>query len=115
SLDTSFNPVTGGDGLIEAVAIQPDGRIVIVSFFGNFRGVVRLNPNGSLDEGFVSALDVGAGAGSVLVQPDGKLVLAGNVSVAGVNRGVVRLNSDGSIDPEFNPGTGLAGQCNAFV
>ncbi|MDQ3798196.1 MAG: FG-GAP-like repeat-containing protein [Acidobacteriota bacterium] len=50
----------GSDGIFRDMAIQPDGKIVLVgetrNFYSNGSGfgaiIVRLNPNGSLDQGF---------------------------------------------------------------
>ena len=66
--------------------------------------VVRLNPNGSPDASFAGdgsrTIDNGAteDASAVLVQPDGKIVLAGSV---GEDMAVTRLNADGSSDSGF--------------
>ncbi|HSD13101.1 MAG TPA: T9SS type A sorting domain-containing protein [Flavobacterium sp.] len=39
SLDESFNPGNGTNGLITNVAIQPDGKIIIVGYFNEYDGV----------------------------------------------------------------------------
>jgi uncharacterized delta-60 repeat protein len=54
SLDATFNPVSGANGTVLAVAIQPDGKIVIGGPFTSYDGVsrirlARLNANGTLD------------------------------------------------------------------
>jgi uncharacterized delta-60 repeat protein len=59
SLDASFNPGTGANNYINDVAIQNDGKIVIVGAFTTVNGVInnriaRLNSDGSLDAGFNS-------------------------------------------------------------
>src|SRR6185436_1440237 len=108
SLDPSFNPGTGPDGDINAVAIQPDGRIVVAGYFNRFDGVsrsgiARLNADGSLDTSF----DPGTGVGTVSVHPqahtvalhaDGKIVIGGYFrNVNGVARdGIAQLNANGS-------------------
>lgn len=92
SLDTSFD----GDGIVQAeipnsfyddfrsIAIQANGKIVAVGGVGDFT-VFRYNTNGSLDnsswgtDGMV-ATDIASSTDtpwSVIMQPDGKLVLAG--------------------------------------
>src|SRR2546426_10174627 len=45
---------------------------------------------------------------SILVQPDGKLLVSGFFTKVGSasRRGIARLNADGSVDTNFNPGTG---------
>src|SRR5947207_757174 len=113
-LDTSFNPGSGANNPINAVARQSDGRILIAGAFTEFNGVprnriARLNPDGSVD----TAFDPGAGAdddiNAVAIQPDGRIVIGGFFSqFNGVNRsGIVRLNPDGSLDASFDPGTGV--------
>ncbi|OFY85771.1 MAG: hypothetical protein A3F72_21590 [Bacteroidetes bacterium RIFCSPLOWO2_12_FULL_35_15] len=119
SLDASFG--TGGivttsigaqDGAT-AVAIQSDGKIVAGGYtFGatlDF-AVVRYNTDGSLDLTFdgdgKAIAGVGTGndlARTMLIQPDGKIVLAGKSIVGSVgNFGLARFNSDGSLDNTFD-------------
>ena len=70
--------------------------------------VIRLNPNGSLDNSFgidgkvILGVDSISEAQSVLVQNDGKIILAG-YAVAGdrYKFAVARLNADGSTDYSF--------------
>src|SRR5437868_6267394 len=62
-LDPGFNPGSGANDPINAVARQSDGRIVIAGAFTEFNGVsrsriARLNSDGSLDPAF----DPGTGA-----------------------------------------------------
>jgi uncharacterized delta-60 repeat protein len=101
------------DGTVYGLAAQADGKFVMGGDFyevnGVFRkGVARLDTNGVVDLTF----DPGAGANSpiraVVVQPDGRLLLAGSFSrFAGrpYNR-LARLNPDGSRDASFEPGLG---------
>jgi len=123
SLDTSFNPkltqgAPYGSG-VSAMALQPDGKILIVGSFASVNGIsrnaiARLNPDGSLDPGF----DPGTGAISesedgrlfpnayfVMVLGDGKILITGGFTVVNsVKRpGMARLYADGSLDPNFNP------------
>ena len=97
----------------QAVALQPDGKILAA---GNTSAgtqaavVVRLNANGTPDTSFDGdgRLTVpGPGGNQVrdmLLQPDGKIVLAGFISSdfagGGVFR-VTRLNADGTPDRAF--------------
>lgn len=113
ALDPSFNPGAGTDGRVDALAVQPDGGIVIAGYFLNVNGaprngLARLNADGSLDGGF----DPGSGAdgfvSGLVLQPDGKLLVAGGFQhIGGAARNfLVRLNADGSFDPSFDPGAG---------
>ena len=116
SLDPSFNPGTGADGLLRVVALQSDGKILIGGSLQNYNGVsrlglARLNVDGSLDTSFNPGTGVGTNFRQVLavaVQPDGRIVIGGNFD--GFNgtarQGIARVNADGSLDASFNPGTG---------
>jgi uncharacterized delta-60 repeat protein len=105
----------GGRDVARAVAIQPDGKIVVAGDwrFGtigaNF-ALARYNPDGSLDPEFGSAgrvltdFDAEADfAEAVAIQPDGKIVVAGEVRVGGrtPDFGLVRYNPDGRLDTSF--------------
>jgi uncharacterized delta-60 repeat protein len=95
----------------QAVAIQPDGKIVAVgaaagpSLRGEF-AVARYETDGSPDAGFgedgmVTTAIAGGGdeARSVAIQPNGKIVVAGTDS--GERFAVVRYLPDGTLDPGF--------------
>ena len=85
------------------VAIQSDGKIVVagVAGTGDF-AVLRYRLNGTLDPTFGDGgkvLFVGGGtARSLVIQPDGKIVVAG---YTGWGLAVARLLSDGSRDRSF--------------
>ena len=112
SLDAGFNPGTGANNIIQTIAIQSDGKIIIVGYFTSFNGTVRrritrLNTDGSLDAGFT-----GTAANSTIfstaIQSDGKIIIGGDFTTYNgtlTNR-IARLNTDGSLDAGFNPGTG---------
>lgn len=121
-LDTSFSEdgltnIGLGDEFYEAtataVALQSDGRIIIAGTLRESNnptttsrmGVIRLAIDGTLDLSFssdgilVSELTGYAEATSMLVQPDGKIVVAGN---ANSHATLLRLNSDGTYDTRFS-------------
>ncbi|MBE0544944.1 MAG: hypothetical protein IH623_26700 [Verrucomicrobia bacterium] len=41
SLDTTFNPGTGADGVVQSIALQPDGNVLIGGNFTTVNGVLR--------------------------------------------------------------------------
>ena len=124
SLDTSFGSngtvttaVGSGNDLAQAVAIYPDGRIIAAgyAFNGNNNdfALVRYMPNGTIDFSFgisgIAMIPVGTSedeAFSCVIQPDGKIVAAGQ-TYDGIKTSfaVIRLNADGTLDQTFN-GTG---------
>jgi uncharacterized delta-60 repeat protein len=119
-LDTTFNPGTGANGIIETVLQQPDGKILICGNFTVFNGVTnsyiaRLNCDGSVDTNFNS--QVSYWVRTMALQADGKIVIGGFFNyVAGVSRNLIaRLNSDGSLDTTFDPGTGAGGVLGVAV
>ena len=100
-----------------SVAIQSDNKILAGGYSNDGIGedftIVRYNTNGSLDTAFglngkvVTEIGSSADLGfSIALQPDGKIVMAGD-SYNGSNTDivVVRYNTDGSPDSTFN-GTG---------
>ena len=113
SLDTSFNPGTGANGIIYTFAIQSNGKIIIGGDFTSYNGttrnrIARLNNDGSLDTSF----NPGTGAENKIykldIQSDGKIIISGAFTICNgtsINR-IARLNSDGTLDTSFNPGTG---------
>ncbi|MCW5623605.1 MAG: DUF4347 domain-containing protein, partial [Burkholderiales bacterium] len=126
SLDTTFNgtgrivlPFVGGDSVANDVAVQGDGKIVVagVGVVGGVSQfvVVRFNTDGTLDtsfggDGIASADFAGAALPamhSVAIQDDGKIVVAGAVSVSFVPRfAAARFLADGTLDASFS-GDGL--------
>ena len=103
----------GYDGA-QAVAVQPDGKIVIAGFGGpdTVLAVTRLNPDGSFDTGFdgdgTSGADFGGSdsATAVALQPDGKILVSGTTSEPNTwftgDFAIARFKPDGSLDTTFN-------------
>ena len=106
----------GGDSYINAILLQPDGKIIALGCGNNgvhYIALARYNSNGSLDTTF------GNGTGSVIIstnilpyaallQPDGKIIALGYGN-NGINSiaALARYNSDGTIDTSFGNGTGI--------
>jgi uncharacterized delta-60 repeat protein len=117
SLDTSFDNDGGvitdiGAATADvgnAVAVQPDGKILVVGTSGADILILRYNVNGSLDSFFggggkivtnVASSDNGS---SIALQNDGKILVAGSAFVgADANFALLRFNSDGSPDTTFS-------------
>jgi uncharacterized delta-60 repeat protein len=97
------------------VALQTDGKIVVAGYaFTNSRSdfaVARFNPTGAPDASFgtngvvVTSLDGATYASSVVIQPDGKILIAGNMLVGETNDfALFRFNSNGTPDAAFGAG-----------
>ena len=111
--DASFTPGAGANGFIAALALQPDGKILIGGGFAAYNGtpvlnVARLNANGTLDPSFVP---VGIASAqqitSLALQADGKILVGSVTELLGIaNPGITRLNPTGTVDATFNAGAG---------
>lgn len=109
TLDTSFNNSNlGANDFIRDIAIQPDGKIIIVGDFTSYNGftakrIARILPNGDLDIEFLTGPETDLIVNTVALQPDGKIVVAGDfTTLMGVSKNRIgRLNTDGTVDPSF--------------
>ena len=86
-----------------ALALQPDGKIVV----GGSSGTVgRLNPDGTEDPGWTYP-DIGlTSVDSLAIEADGQILVGarGRLTVNGnLTDGLIRLNPNGSFDLSFNP------------
>lgn len=111
----SFDP--NADGNIYAIAVQPDGKIVVGGGFSVLRPnhfssahvhfrIARINIDGSVDTAFTAAANGDVNA--IALQPDGKILIGGRfseVSSPGAppqsRNGIARLNADGTVDATF--------------
>ena len=122
SLDTTFDPGTGANQLVESLTVQTDGKVIIGGAFTTYNGttvnrIARLNADGTLDTSFIVGTGLDGDATALAVQADGKVLVGGGFttfnSVAALN--IIRLNSDGSRDTGFAIGTGVNAQVRKFV
>jgi uncharacterized delta-60 repeat protein len=112
SLDTTFGtggivttPVVGFTNFVRGIAIQPDGKVIVVGEGGSMP-VLRYNVNGTLDTSFNGTGIAEATPGSaaaVAIQPDGKIIVVGDNSNPGnLDFKVVRYNANGTLDTSFD-------------
>jgi uncharacterized delta-60 repeat protein len=111
SIDPEFGLlVIQGGGTGSAIAVQPDGAIVIAGTTGTQVFLARYHSSGSADQGFGDGgrLTTSTGGANnavkdMVLQPDGRIVMAGSTTVGGETRGfLIRLNSDGTLDSTFD-------------
>jgi uncharacterized delta-60 repeat protein len=118
TVDTSFDPNPNGG--VSAVALQPDGKIVIGGSFSVIdpneaptsivrENIARLNPDGTVDSSFnpnaTGAID------AITLQPNGQILIGGtftsfqpNATGNNITRNfAARLNADGTLDTSFDP------------
>ena len=115
TLDASFNAGTAlnhaGEG-VDAIVLQPDGKMLIGGAFTAFNNVprpnvARLHPDGSLDTSFAPPAPPWLAASMVYglaLQPDGRVLVGTWPPGGSASACVARLNPDGSLDPSFQPG-----------
>ena len=121
TLDTSFSAdgmlttaISTGNDIAYSVTLQDDGKILVAGYGTNGANIdfalVRYNTDGSLDTSFsgdgMLTTDVDSNADTaftVMVQSDGKILVAGN-SFNGVDYdfAVVRYSADGTLDTSFS-------------
>ena len=122
SLDMTFGSAgiittdfSGGDDEAYASALQPDGKIVAVGRTTSLQSLfalARYNSDGSLDTTFGTGGRVTTSffsndysfAGTIAIQPDGKIVAGGGGFLVETQAELARYKSDGSLDPTFGAG-----------
>jgi uncharacterized delta-60 repeat protein len=127
----TFGSDYGYSDQIEALALQPDGKIVGAGLARKTTGglrnefaVLRLEPGGSFDSSFggtgrvTTRMDpLDAAGNSITIQPDGRIVVAG---LRGNDYAIARYQSGGALDSSFGAGVGfivtdLGGYDSAFA
>jgi hypothetical protein len=113
-LDVTFNPGSSLNGVVTALARQPDGKLIIGGEFTTLHDslhnhIARLHPDGTTDESYIAAIDHFEnypGVWGLTFQADGKLLVNGwFTEVNGqAQTNLVRLNPDGTRDAAFLPG-----------
>jgi uncharacterized delta-60 repeat protein len=115
SIDTSFTTpaftVFNGRSEVFAIALQPDGKILLAGRFSTVGGVarptvVRLNADGSVDSSFQTPFgDFGSTAYALALQPDGRILVGGGMQIVegeSIYNSLVRLHPNGSRDSTFS-------------
>ena len=107
-------PFFGKGAVANAVAVQPDGKIVVAGFadqasgFNSDFALARYNPDGTLDTSFdgdgIVTTDLSGQDDNItalMIQPDGRIVVAGT---AGEDIALARYTTEGKLDPNFGNG-----------
>ena len=128
TLDTDFTTAigTGFNNTVNAIAIQPDDKIVAGGSFITYNGVTsnriaRLNADGTLDTAFTTAIGTGFNGNifGLAIQSDGKIVVGGSFTTHNgvTSNRIARLNADGTRDTAFTTaiGTGFNSTVNAIA
>jgi uncharacterized delta-60 repeat protein len=114
TVDPTFDP--NANGTVWAIALQPDGRILVGGLFHGQNSIGGLNRDyiARLDSvtGLADSFDPRPNGGitRIVVQPDGKILVAGAFDFLSPNGGAaiqrnyfVRVDSSGNLDSVFDP------------
>ena len=118
---TFLNGISGTDGSVSSVAMQNDGKLIIVGDFTTVNGVsrtniARLNADGTLDNSFRDGdgfFKITPTSAIITLQSDGKILVAGHTCNGAppcytFDSFFARLNTDGSLDNGFQNGFALS-------
>ncbi|MGY3087210.1 putative delta-60 repeat protein [Hymenobacter sp. UYAg731] len=100
ALDTSFQPLIQLPGVISSIVRQADGKLLVGGGFSEINGqtvrrLARINPNGSLDATFTLSAPIPSAIMRLVLQPDGRLLVATQNSVQ-------RYLTTGTLDNTFS-------------
>ncbi len=114
--DATFKVSVCQPGEIRVMAMQADGKVVILGDFDRVGtvarpGLARLNANGSLDPAFQPPEGMAGLSRTAFVLSDGRVILGGSfptgrpdpISGLEVREAFRRLNADGTLDDSFHP------------
>ena len=127
--DLSTSKFNQDSPVLEALAPQPDGKIVVAVTSQTNPGftVLRYTRSGSLDRSFgtrgVADLKAVGGsndvAAALIVEPDGRILIGGTAYPDGISAGIgfviARLNPQGSLDATFGTAGSVVTHDNSFV
>jgi uncharacterized delta-60 repeat protein len=107
---SAFGGAQGVEGVVSAIAMQADGKILIGGTFSAVNGVprgnlARLNSDGTLDRSFADTPVAGTNGPvrALAIREDGSIVVGGNFSQAGqvtINN-IALYKPDGTVDRAF--------------
>ena len=117
---THFPGVFNTGSTATSVGLQSDGKVVVGGFYKNEStphqfALTRYNPNGSLDSTFGSSgkvmTTIGTGDAfsfAIVLQSNGRIVLAGYSYTLGHDFSLAGYNTDGTLDSTFGNGGFMA-------
>jgi uncharacterized delta-60 repeat protein/uncharacterized repeat protein (TIGR01451 family) len=109
TLDQTFDPGNGADGLVTSLALQPDGNILMGGDFRSVNGVnryrvARLNILGGVDSTFNPGVGADDTVWSLALSTNGNVVIGGQFATVNnyLRNRVARLDSGGNVDLTFD-------------
>lgn len=102
SIDSAFVSEIAPTDQLGQIFLQEDGKILLTGLYNNQFALMRLLPDGNLDNGFshLAFADTTHRISKVSLLEDGQIVIAGNFILNNC-KNIARLNSDGSQDTIF--------------
>ncbi|WP_343747078.1 T9SS type A sorting domain-containing protein [Fluviicola sp.] len=114
TLDATFNVGNGCNNVVNSIAVQPDGKILIGGKFNTFNSTIaprltRVLTNGSPDPSFAIGTGFNTTVSEIYLKDDGKIFVGGQFTTFNGNarKGVICLNPGGSENTSFQFGTGV--------
>lgn len=116
--DNSFIAGSGFDGVVATITRQSDGKLLVGGSFTSYDGtagqnnIIRLNSDGTKDPGFITGTGFNDRVREIVLQDDGKILVAGfftSYSGTSNQNRLIRLNTYGTRDNSFTTGTGFNG------
>jgi gliding motility-associated-like protein/uncharacterized delta-60 repeat protein len=113
TLDLAFNASNVGfNNPVTALEVQPDNKVVVGGRFTQFDNLpavrlARLTVDGNLDATFSSGSGPNASINTLLIRPDGKILIGGVFTAYNgttISK-IALINSDGTLDNSFTPPT----------
>ena len=108
----SFIPADDTWPDVSSIVLQSNGKILIGGQFISYGStkrhrIARLNSDGTLDTSFDPGNGADSGIYSVVLQSNGKILIAGDFNYYNGTRcsHIARLNSDGTLDTSFDSGS----------
>ena len=134
-IDSNWNYVGqeddgGFNGIVKAIAIQSDEKVIIGGNFTTYTTldpldpatytsarIIRLNADGTYDQSFAIGDGFNDQVTTIAIQPDGKILVGGYFSDYDGTRvnAITRLNSNGGIDATFNTDSGFDSGVTSIV
>ncbi len=91
------------ESIASVITLQPNNKIIT----GDFLNLNRFNSDGSIDYTFNSGVEILSWINTIIIQPDGKILVGVDLVHGRKVNGIIRLTSDGNIDDSFNSGAGF--------
>ncbi|WP_291115697.1 T9SS type A sorting domain-containing protein [Flavobacterium sp. UBA6135] len=121
-IDNTFSIGSGFNNTVTSISVQTDTKIIVGGNFTEyndqtFNHLVRLNSNGTIDNGFTIGTGFNNTVETILLQPDGKIIVGGNFTQfnGSPQNYLTRLNTDGTKDTNFVAGDALNNKVSSLA